>query len=182
MNIAIFWRIIDEARNENGWEAMATPLARRLATFEDTDIFLWHNILWEYQQLSYKSKLWAAAYVINGGCSDDGFDYFRGWLTAQGRAVFEQALNDPDSLAGIDSCEENIEFERILSIAWDAYSEKGDRKGDYGDFWDACAGYSLTEEMKKDMQDGIVYAVDIDAEWNDEGIECLVPKLCEKFS
>ena len=25
---------------------------------------------------SYRSSLWAAAYVINAGCSDDGFGYF----------------------------------------------------------------------------------------------------------
>jgi hypothetical protein len=28
---------------------------------------------------------WGAAYLANGGCSDDGFDYFRGWLIGQGR-------------------------------------------------------------------------------------------------
>lgn len=47
---------------------------------------------------SYRSSLWAAAYVINGGCSDDGFDYFRGWLILQGRETFGQAVADPDSL------------------------------------------------------------------------------------
>jgi len=25
-----------------------------------------------------------AAYIINGGCSDDGFEYFRRWLVLQG--------------------------------------------------------------------------------------------------
>ncbi|MFE5591185.1 DUF4240 domain-containing protein [Streptomyces sp. NPDC056549] len=33
-----------------------------------------------------------AAYMVNGGCCDDGFDYFRGWLIAQGRNVFERAV------------------------------------------------------------------------------------------
>ena len=50
---------------------------------------------------SYRSSLWAAAYVINGGCSDDGFDYFRGWLMLQGREAFGQAVADPDSLADL---------------------------------------------------------------------------------
>ena len=36
--------------------------------------------------------LWDAAYLINGGCSDDGFDYFRGWLVDQGRETFERCL------------------------------------------------------------------------------------------
>lgn len=50
---------------------------------------------------SYRTSLWAAAYVINGGCSDDGFDYFRGWLILQGRKVFEQVVADPDALADL---------------------------------------------------------------------------------
>ena len=36
---------------------------------------------------SYRWDLWGAAYLANGGCSDDGFDYFRGWLIGQGRKV-----------------------------------------------------------------------------------------------
>jgi hypothetical protein len=38
------------------------------------------------------------AYQLNGGCSDDCFVYFRCWLLAQGRASWEAALGDPDSL------------------------------------------------------------------------------------
>lgn len=45
--------------------------------------------------------MWAAAYVINGGCSDDGFDYFRGWLLVQDREVFERAVPDLDELADV---------------------------------------------------------------------------------
>lgn len=43
--------------------------------------------------------LWCAAYLLNGGCSDDGFEYFREWLVAQGRAVYDAAIKNPDSLA-----------------------------------------------------------------------------------
>ena len=50
---------------------------------------------------SYRSSLWAAVYVINGGCSHDGFDYFRGWLMLQGRETFGQAVADPGSLADL---------------------------------------------------------------------------------
>jgi hypothetical protein len=50
---------------------------------------------------AYGWPLWGAAYLVNGGCSDDGFDYFLGWLVGQGRAVYEQALAEPDSLADV---------------------------------------------------------------------------------
>lgn len=39
--------------------------------------------------------------VINGGCSNDGFDYFRGWLIVQDREVFEHVVADPDALADL---------------------------------------------------------------------------------
>ncbi|WP_257233953.1 DUF4240 domain-containing protein [Streptomyces sp. JV178] len=57
------------------------------------------QILWDLLGTSYRAPLWAAAFTINGGCSDDGFDYVRGWLVLQGHEVFERAVADPDSLA-----------------------------------------------------------------------------------
>lgn len=95
---------------------------------------------------------WAAAYVINGGCSDDGFEYFRGWLITQGREVFQQALSDADSLADHPPVQaaaaewEDLECELTLGIAYDAYQRatgepmpQGAWHIDYpalgGDFW-----------------------------------------------
>src|SRR4051812_35630258 len=49
----------------------------------------------------YTNDHWAAAYLINGGASDDGFYYWRCWLVGMGKAVYEAALRDPDSLAGV---------------------------------------------------------------------------------
>jgi hypothetical protein len=48
---------------------------------------------------AYSHKLWGAAYVIHGGCSDDTFNDFRSSLISRGRSCFERALADPDSLA-----------------------------------------------------------------------------------
>src|SRR5947209_6471566 len=45
---------------------------------------------------AYKTDLWGAAYLINGGCSDDGFHHFRCWLVGMGRQVYEKALAKPD--------------------------------------------------------------------------------------
>ncbi|MEU4667047.1 DUF4240 domain-containing protein [Amycolatopsis sp. NPDC023774] len=76
---------------------------------------------------SYRSSLWAAACLINGGCSDDGFDYFRGWLLTQGREVFTRALADPDSLADVPAVRaaaaesEELQCEEILYFTSAAY-------------------------------------------------------------
>lgn len=88
---------------------------------------------------SYRQDLWGAAYLINGGASDDGFDYFRGWLLAQGRETWEAALADPDSLADVvdeDLGEgfEGFDGEGMLSVARHAYeSATGSDQG----YWDA---------------------------------------------
>ncbi|MCI0703592.1 MAG: DUF4240 domain-containing protein, partial [Planctomycetia bacterium] len=60
---------------------------------------------------AYDWNLWGAAYLINGGCSDDGFHYFCSWLVMQGRDVFQAALTNPDSLADlVDSDGNEVEW------------------------------------------------------------------------
>ena len=41
---------------------------------------------------AYSWPLWGAAYVINGGCSDDTFTDFRAALISRGRQAFEAQL------------------------------------------------------------------------------------------
>ncbi|CCK24790.1 hypothetical protein BN159_0411 [Streptomyces davaonensis JCM 4913] len=43
--------------------------------------------------------IWAAAYLICGGCSDDHFMDFKAGLIALGRAWYERAARCPDDLA-----------------------------------------------------------------------------------
>ncbi|MFG1807881.1 DUF4240 domain-containing protein [Streptomyces sp. NPDC049040] len=86
------------------------------------------RILQELMAASDRLPLRAAARVISGGpCSDEGFDYFRGWLIAEGRGVFEGVVADADRLAELPEIQmaapEGIEpdGEEILGIAQDAY-------------------------------------------------------------
>ena len=73
----------------------------------------------------YGWPLWGAAYLLNGGCGDDGFDDFRGWLVTRGRAVFEAALADPDSLADVVTTDElsEVACEDVLGAAWEAHQQ-----------------------------------------------------------
>lgn len=179
-----FWALIDGARAKaGGWEEMSGPLVSRLARYDTPDIMLWHQIFLLYHQLSCKNKLWAAAYVINGGCSDDGFDYFRGWLIAQGRDVFLKALADPDSLAYAGACQDCAEFEDILSAAASAYFEKQGGGRDYSRFYGELNKYRLTEQEEKAITDEIVYDRGIDADWDEDekAMRVLLPKLCAAF-
>lgn len=100
-----FWKLIDDARaraaDPADAEAVAVMAAGLLSAVPQPEIVAAEPVLLGLLAGSYRTVLWAGAYLINGGCSDDGFDYFRGWLIAQGREVFERSVADPDSLADL---------------------------------------------------------------------------------
>jgi hypothetical protein len=114
-----FWEHIDKSRRKDS-DAHAERLVRRLAKLPEREVLDFCHLWDEALDAAYTWNLWAAGYVINAGCSDDGFEYFRGWLVLQGRKVYEAALKDPDSLAAvIDPEEEFTEFEG--RPGWDAW-------------------------------------------------------------
>ena len=72
---------------------------------------------------AYTWSLWGAAYIIDGGCGDDGFIDFRYALIARGREVYERAVKDPDTLA--DLGHDVIEPEEALGyVAMKLYEAK----------------------------------------------------------
>lgn len=174
-----FWQIIDHARETAGsWQNMYEPLLKSLLQLKASEIIHWQQIFYEYQELSNKEKVLAAAYVILGGCSDDSFDYFRGWLTAQGREVFFNTLAAPETLADVEAVQslgeeklaslytppkgyyQEARFEDMLSVAVHAYENKTG-----GDLYDVIDKYPLSDQEKSAIADDIIYAEDIDAGW-----------------
>jgi len=79
---------------------------------------------------AYDYKLWAAAYLIGQGCSNDGFHDFRTWLISMGRQVYERALKDPDSLAEVVARPgiPDFFFEGIGAVAYEVYEARTGRK------------------------------------------------------
>jgi hypothetical protein len=78
-----FWAVIEQARadaDSSDAEAIAARAAELLAVLPPEQIAAAAQPLWDLMADSYRGDLWAAAYLINGGASDDGFEYFRGWL------------------------------------------------------------------------------------------------------
>ena len=183
MDRARFWSLIDEARHDVGVSGnIASSLIDKLAAMDFGAITRWAQIYDAYQSLSYKMKLWAAAYVINGGCSDDGFEYFRGWLISQGENVFLRALENPDSLADIDVEMGGAEYEDMLGVGHSAYFKKTGAAGrDYDAYDAACTDHALSEGEQHALVVGISFAPDIDMEWSEGDFETVVPRLSKKF-
>lgn len=105
--------------------AVAEMLVSLLTARGGREILGFDAVQDEVNDEAYRWDLWAAAYLINGGCSDDGFDYFRGWLMAQGRQVWDDALADPDSLAALFPVGEDdtYEGEGMAAVTATAYAE-----------------------------------------------------------
>ncbi len=132
MDIDQFWALIESARVSAGdhadCEAIVAQAISLLSALTAEEIIAADQRLSEVMARSYLHPLWAAAYVINGGCSNDSFDYFRGWLMLQGRSVFETALAEPDGLADVPAVRAaaaadwtDLRHEQALSIAAEAY-------------------------------------------------------------
>jgi hypothetical protein len=140
---------------------VAKRAAADLATRDPAEIVAWGRHLDRVMVASGKEDLWAAAYLINGGCSDDGFDYFRGWLIAHGREVLARAVREPDTLADLPTVQAAadtgavFEAEEVLSIAQEAYaqatgdelptSEAPPTRPEAADLWD----FDNEDEMRR---------------------------------
>ena len=120
-----FWSFIAKSREKSTeCEGQAAELAWLLSAQPAAEIQSFDDIFAAKRADAYRWNLWGAAYLINGGCSDDGFEYFRCWLIGQGREVYERALADPDSLAEVlTGDEDDVECEDLLYAADKAHED-----------------------------------------------------------
>ena len=130
MDLDAFWRIVDDARSNAADDGVfLRRIAARLRKLEPEGLIEFENQFEKLHTESCSWNLWGAAYLMNGGCSDDGFDYFRAWLMAQGRGPFEKAIEDADSLAEVADPEGGKspryhELETFMYLAREIYEEK----------------------------------------------------------
>jgi ankyrin repeat protein len=137
MTTAKFWKIIAESKERAGGdsERQMEILTEMLAATSLKEIQKFNNRFYSYFFKSYTWDLWGAAFVALGGCSDDAFMNFRGWLIAQGKEVFETALKDPESLVDYAPLENPGIMEGFSYCASDAYGELGGGELDFDASW-----------------------------------------------
>ena len=172
VNKDTFWALIAQAKEHPG--GPSEWLMERLMDLGPEQAKKFDDIACAYTSLAYQYGLWTAASVMErGGCTDDGFIDFRGWLIAQGREVYMAALKDPDSLADVPAyggcC-----FETLSYVGNYAY-EKLTGQDSY-DRFDRNAYQTLVAELKKD----IVYGEGIDYPYTWSETATYLPRLCAK--
>lgn len=170
-----FWNLIDASQSSGDINRQASELETPLAELPEEELVSFDAHFYQLFHAAYRADLWGAAYIINGGCSDDCFDYFRGWLIGRGRAIYDAALENPDSLASVAE-EGDGEQEELLSIAVQIYLKRTGK--DYSDLEESSPFASVPwPNLVGDLSDWD----DADEEVAEEKQERLYPRLFEKF-
>ena len=168
----MFWKIVDTSvktsKTQDEQESFVIKELEKLDPHEIIGFKLRTNKLLDDV---YTSEMWCAGYIINGHCTDDGFEDFRHWIISRGKDAYYSAKENPDNLLqAIDNEDHICTFEKFWYVALTAFQNKTSKDlYNYID-WDAIASeWGYTE---------------VEFNWDGEepdSMRAICPKLFEKF-
>ena len=166
MNEQQFWDTIESSIDDDP-STQLDRLQAQLNELPAEHILVFQSHYDQRMQQAYSWDLWGAAYVIKGGCSDDGFHYFRDWLISRGLGVYQSAMANPDSLVDIAECGDDCEFEEFGYVAMQAWTRKTSQSMD--DFYSHSSSIILSDPQGE--------------AWNEDSEELAAryPQLSAKF-
>lgn len=126
MTESVFWELIESVgKSKKATDDRVEALGERLKAFRPKEIRQFGKLVRGRLKDANTWPLWGAAYLLNGGSSDDGFLYFRGWLILQGRTRFTDAVRDADSIAGWarPNADDPAECEVLIYLADEVYEK-----------------------------------------------------------
>ena len=180
MDTSEFWTIIEAARSASGPDRpFAEALVDELAVRTKDGILRYQERFDEVHDAVYRWDVWAAAYLIGGGCSDDSFMDFRAGLIALGRDWYEKAAARPDSLAEHPAVIAAAEVHRDEALFYEevnyAASEAFERiTGDSEDFYEAWDEYRASRNNSEQDAEGMGEDFDFD---DPDEMRCRLPRL-----
>jgi hypothetical protein len=163
MDEQAFWKIVEAVKASTGSDFDARPHALEIA-LTPLDLESLQAFQRTYESLLVRANrwdLWGAAYLMNGGCSDDGFKYFRDWLISEGQHTYEKALAEPDSLSAIPK-RDYFDLELYGYAASKVYAQKGGG------------------ELERDFLQ-VELAAPEGREWQEPELPAMFPKLAAKY-
>jgi hypothetical protein len=171
MPVVEFWDLMESAKSSvrrvtdvPNW--MMNHLMKQSLSY----IASYHKQFHEMACDAYDARLWAAAGLMLGYCSDDRFYEFRAWLIAHGRVTYENALRDPDTLAELN----HIDGDRHMPLLF-FMSSTAERV-----FREKSEGGDLFHEIRF-LRKPILLN---EAAWDGDqrSLRKMLPRLCAKFA
>jgi Protein of unknown function (DUF4240) len=169
MDLTGFWHLIEKTKADSKGDSdkQAELIVEQLSLMAIEEIITFEHIHNELMGRAYRRDLWNAAYIIDCGCSDDGFMDFRAWLIGQGQAIFNEALNDPESLVDVIEIGQETKVEALLYVAYHAYERKQVNN--------PSISHSLPQLIEDEINTDLMQE-----EWQ-KSLEAKYPKLHAKF-
>ena len=127
LNEDLYWQIVsDSLENTVDQDDQEEWLVNRLGKLTPAEMIGFRLRTDKLLYDTYTPEMWCAGYIMNGGCSDDGFEYFRNWVISRGKEVYYKAKENSDSLIDevIGDVIEEYEFESFWYVALAAFNNK----------------------------------------------------------
>jgi len=126
VNTEKFWEIIQLAHDKSSgdMDRKCELIKESISTLDDSEVSRFSEHFDDMMDALYSWPLWGAAYVMNGGCSDDAFSDFRSSLISRGEQEFLVALNSPDLLVDFDFLEDTWFYEGFSYAVMEATEAK----------------------------------------------------------
>jgi len=157
-----FWEVINETlKKSNGdYELQQEILEKELKKLSLQEIIEFDNRFKELRGKANNWELWGAIYIINGGCGDDSFHYFREWIISQGKEFYYKTIENPKTLIDLKVDVTEIEWEGISYVA-----------------------STLFEKItNKEIPSEFIENYEVNGnEWEEEELQNIFPELIKKY-
>ncbi|KAA0940769.1 DUF4240 domain-containing protein [Streptomyces apricus] len=145
MDTEAFWRVLDAAEGSD--KPLDVAVVDHLSVLPAEAILAFEHQFSRLRDEVYRWDVWAAAYLIGGGCSDDRFSDFTAGLVALGREWYERAAACPDALAehpAVRVAAATGDQDVIFDEAFNFVSARAYERltGDSDAFWEAWEAYT----------------------------------------
>lgn len=173
LNEDLYWQIIDKSlKNTSDQNSQEQYLVNEIEKLTPVEMIGFRLRTDKLLYDTYNSEMWCAGYLINGGCSDDAFEYFRNWIISRGRDTYYKAKDNPDTL--IEEVTDNTdeyEFESFWYVALAAFKNKTQK-----------ALYDYIDNEKFTTKEGSYPQFEFTWEEEEpESMKMICPQLFDKF-
>ncbi|MEU6071990.1 DUF4240 domain-containing protein [Streptomyces sp. NPDC047082] len=145
MDTEAFWRLLGTA--EDSGEPLDDAVAAQLAAMPAEEILAFEHRFTQLRHAIHRWDVWAAAYLIGGGCSDDRFCDFTAGLVALGPHWYNRANACPDELAehpavqaaAATGDQEAVFAEDFSFVSCRAYAQLTGNEDGFWEAWETAA-------------------------------------------